>query len=116
MYTLPTLTPSLSNTPTTVSSSFDGSWEKRDLTDGPDYDFNTRPLQSRSNPLYAMSPGKNVDDLVTPFVPPKAMGIAQTGDLGAGPAGEDFWGKKVVVRGMVAREQGLGELVRKDVL
>jgi len=55
---------SLSQTPSTASSS---------LSTGAEYDFNTRPLQSRQNPIYSASAGttKSVD-LVVPFVAPSA--------------------------------------------
>jgi hypothetical protein len=55
---------SLSQTPSTASSS---------LSTGAEYDFNTRPLQSRRNPMYSASAGttKSVD-LVLPFVAPSA--------------------------------------------
>jgi hypothetical protein len=53
---------SLSQTPSTASSS---------LSTGAEHDFNTRPLQSRQNPMYSASAGttKSVD-LVMPFVAP----------------------------------------------
>jgi hypothetical protein len=53
---------SLSQTPSTASSS---------LSTGAEHDFNTRPLQSRHNPMYSASAGttKSVD-LVMPFVAP----------------------------------------------
>ena len=60
-------TPSLylSQTPTTASSS---------LSTGPEYDFNTRPLQSRHNPMYSTSTGTTKGiDLVMPFVAPSMV-------------------------------------------
>lgn len=58
--TIPSL--SLSDTPSTASSSLSGS---------PDYDFNRRPLQSRHNPLYSASAGTTKGiDLVMPLVTP----------------------------------------------
>lgn len=53
---------SLSQTPSTASSS---------LSTGAEYDFNTRPLQSRHNPIYSASAGTTKSiDLVLPFVAP----------------------------------------------
>jgi hypothetical protein len=53
---------SLSQTPSTASSS---------LSTGAEYDFNTRPLQSRQNPVYSASAGTTKSiDLVLPFVGP----------------------------------------------
>jgi hypothetical protein len=55
---------SLSQTPSTASSS---------LSTGAEYDFNTRPLQSRRNPMYSASAGTTKSiDLVLPFVAPSA--------------------------------------------
>ncbi len=57
-----TTTASLSLTPTTAASS---------LSTSAEYDFNTRPLQSRHNPMYSASAGTTKGiDLVMPFVAP----------------------------------------------
>jgi hypothetical protein len=126
MYTVPTMgTPSLSNTPTTTSSSFDGSWEKSNDVGGGyatsvgadgeyPYDFSLRPLQTRCNPLYAVGSGIKVEDLVTPFVPPKVVvGPAEDAAAAVGAA-EDFWGKKLVVTGSVGSGHGLGKLISEN--
>lgn len=104
MYNIPTLLPSLSNTPTTSAGSLDRSWE---------YDFNTRPLQNRCNPVYSLGAGVDVDELVTPFVPPKAEPVYKLGSEDTGSiVAEDFWGKKVVMRaGPGLESAGLGKLL-----
>jgi hypothetical protein len=56
---------SLSQTPSTASSSF---------SVGTDYDFNPRPLQSRHNPMSSTSAGATKGiDLVMPFVAPSVV-------------------------------------------
>ncbi|KPI45593.1 uncharacterized protein AB675_875 [Cyphellophora attinorum] len=126
MYAVPTMgTPSLSNTPTTTSSSFDGSWDKANGSGGVGghaasvgadgeypYDFSTRPLQSRCNPLYAIGSGAKVEDLVTPFVPPKVFVGPVEDDTVVGTA-EDFWGKQMVTAGSGGKEHGLSKLLSK---
>ena len=96
MYNLPTMTPSLDSTATTAASSFD-SFE---------YDFHTRPLQARHNPMYALSTCLKNDDLVTPHVPPPA--IASLEPLVSDDA---LWEKKIVVKRASAEQDGLGKLI-----
>jgi len=97
MYNIPTLTPSLDSTATTAASSFDSF----------DYDFNTRPLQARQNPMYALSTCIRSDDLVTPHVPPPPVPLGEP--LSTNDA---LWEKKVVMKRVGAEHEGLGKLIQ----
>lgn len=88
-----TTTPSLGSTPTTVSSSFDSL-----------YSYN-RPLNQRTNPMYALSNGAKSTELVTPHIPP----IIQIDE--ATPAIGMTWEKKVVIRGGGDGGDGIGALL-----
>jgi len=95
-----TTTPSLGNTPTTTittaTSSFDSS-----------YDFNTRPLPRRQNPLFSTSAGATKGiDLVTPHIPPPPIDVAHS------PQEPDrqLWERKVVISESTAGANGLGAL------
>ncbi|KIW10810.1 hypothetical protein PV08_10109 [Exophiala spinifera] len=98
-----TTTPSLGNTPTTASTSFDSRYEY-------DFAFNLRPLPPRQNPMYSYSASashvKGID-LVTPHIPPPPA-----------PAAEDFWAKKKsIVPGSslsAKHGDGLGALFAKE--
>jgi hypothetical protein len=98
MFAVPTLAlaPSLVNTPTTVASSFDSL----------EYDFNTRPLQARRDPMYALSQCVKSDDLVTPHVPPATAQI-----VAAAENDHKMWGKKMIVQPASLRQEGLGRLL-----
>lgn len=92
----------------TAASSFDTSWEY-------EYDFRARPLQLRRDPVYAVGLG---GDLVTPFVAPKVE-VVVPGEESEGLVGEDFWGKKVVVKGKgveIGTGSGLGRLIGESVI
>jgi hypothetical protein len=93
MFSVPTLAPSLVNTPTTVASSFDSL----------EYDFNTRPLQARRDPMYALSQCVKSDDLVTPHIPPPAAQVAEND--------HKMWGKQAIVKAGSLRQEGLGTLL-----
>ncbi|RMZ75633.1 hypothetical protein DV738_g5391, partial [Chaetothyriales sp. CBS 135597] len=80
-----TTTPSLVSTPTTAASSL--SFEV-----GYDCDFANRPLNLRTNPLYAISPAAKSVDLVTPHIVPSLSGT------GGGVLGEMTWEKKPISR------------------
>ncbi|RMZ75155.1 hypothetical protein DV737_g5433, partial [Chaetothyriales sp. CBS 132003] len=87
-----TTTPSLASTPTTAASSLSSTasasasaMASRSLDVGYDCDFHTRPLNSRTNPLYAISPAAKSTDLVTPHIVPALGG-----------AGEMTWEKKPI--------------------
>lgn len=101
MYNIPTMTmtPSLDSMATTVASSFE-SFE---------YDFHTRPLQARQNPMYALSTCLKNDDLVTPVVPPPVVATLE-------PLVNDdaLWEKKIVVKRAGAGQEGLGRLIGGD--
>ncbi|KAK5452869.1 hypothetical protein LTS15_007017 [Exophiala xenobiotica] len=98
--------PSLGNTPTTASTSFDSHY---------DFAFNLRPLPPRQNPLYSASAGhaKGID-LVTPHIPPP-IDLAGASSV-PNDFDHDFWGKKVVVPGSTPRTKGdgLGALFGKE--
>ncbi|RMD43431.1 hypothetical protein DV735_g1783, partial [Chaetothyriales sp. CBS 134920] len=79
---LTTTTPSLVSSPTTTVASFDV---------GYDCDFSTRPLNLRTNPLYAISPAAKSTDLVTPHIVPPSLG-GSSGSL----LGELTWEKKPI--------------------
>ena len=96
MSTTANTTPSLGNTPTTVSSSFDSV-----------YEFNTRPLLPRHNPMYALSVGTKSEELVTPFVPPVSIAVSAPEETGLGKID---WGKKIVVKEASSGRDGLGAL------
>jgi len=99
-----TTTPSLGNTPTTASSSFDSINM---------YDLHLRPLPPRHHPLYSTSAGaKGGLDLVTPHMPP-SMDVATSVP---NATDNEFWGKKVVLSSSTptARGNGLGALFGKD--
>ena len=87
-----TTTPSLGNTPTTVASSFDST-----------YSFNTRPLNQRTNPMFALSTGAKSADLVTPHIPPPP-GLEISGP-------KMTWEKKVVIKDHATSNEGLGALL-----
>ena len=89
-------TPSLGNTPTTVSSSFDSV-----------YDFNTRPLLPRHNPTYALSAAAKSDDLVTPHIAP-AICIAVSAPE---ETNKIDWSKRAVVKEPACGRDGLGALL-----
>lgn len=88
-----TATPSPENTPPTVSSSFDSV-----------YDFNTRPLLPRHNPMYALSAGAKSDELVTPHIAPQ-VSIAVSA-----PEDKIDWSKRVVIKDSTGTRDGLGAL------
>lgn len=81
-------TPSLASTPTTATSSL-----------SIEYDFNTRVLPPRHNPMYSASAGmtKNID-LVTPHMVPALVGSVP---------GDGSWAKKPVAKGAGAGKDGL---------
>ncbi|RMZ87833.1 hypothetical protein DV736_g4939, partial [Chaetothyriales sp. CBS 134916] len=88
-----TTTPSLASTPTTAASSLSSTASaiaSRSLDVSYDRDFPTRPLNSRTNPLYAISPAAKTTDLVTPHIVPAL-----------GSAGEMTWEKKPISEPMV---------------
>ena len=90
-----TNTPSLGNTPTTVSSSFDSM-----------YEFSARPLLPRHNPMYALSAGAKSDELVTPHVaPPVSIAVSAPEDTV-----KFDWSKKVVLKEPAKGGDGLGAL------
>ncbi|KIX03783.1 uncharacterized protein Z518_07336 [Rhinocladiella mackenziei CBS 650.93] len=105
--TTSTTTPSLGNTPTTASSSFDSISL---------YDFGLRPLPPRQNPMYSNSAGHSKGiDLVTPHVPPPTSDVIAS----SVPDHDDteFWAKKRVVvpgAGSTPRGDGLGALFGRD--
>jgi hypothetical protein len=83
--------PSLTNTPTTVSSSL-GSNNGADYINYV-YDFNTRPLPPRRNPL-SFDGAKGIE-LVIPLVAP----ASPTSDVSnVATEGRDLWEKKVIVK------------------
>ena len=72
-------TPSLASTPTTATSSL-----------SIDYDFNTRALPPRHNPMYSASAGSTKDiGLVTPHMVPETVGSVP---------GDGSWEKKPVAK------------------
>ena len=88
-------TPSLGNTPTTVSSSFDSM-----------YEFSTRPLLPRHNPMYALSAGAKSDELVTPHVaPPVSIAVSAPEDTN-----KFDWSKKIVIKEPSGHRDGLSTL------
>lgn len=82
-------TPSLASTPTTATSSL-----------SMDYDFSTRALPPRHNPMYSASAGMTKDiGLVTPHIVP---------GVGVGPISVDCsWEKKPVVKRVGGEKDGL---------
>lgn len=88
-------TPSLGNTPTTMSSSFDSM-----------YEFSTRPLLPRHNPKYALSAGAKSDELVRPRVaPPISIAVSAPEDTN-----KIDWSKKIVVKEPSGNRDGLSAL------
>jgi hypothetical protein len=100
MFALPTAlgTPSLDSKVTTAASSFDNGVDY-------EYDWHTRPLQSRRDPVYAVSVGARSEELVTPFIPPPPS------TLGEAMVEENLWAKKAVVKGKGAGKDGLAKLL-----
>lgn len=87
-------TPSLGNSPTTVASSFDSA-----------YDFYTRPLLPRHNPMYALSGATKSADLVIPHIPHPEIAIFS-------PDSDDLkWEKKSVKKDGTRKTDGLGALI-----
>lgn len=81
-------TPSLASTPTTATSSL-----------SMDYDFNTRALPPRHNPMYSASAGMTKDiGLVTPHMLPSVVGSIP---------GDCSWEKKPVVKRVGVEKDGL---------
>ena len=90
-------TPSLGNTPTTVSSSFESL-----------YEFSTRPLLPRHNPMYALSAGAKSDELVTPHVAPP-ISIAVSAPDGS----RKFdWSRRIMIKEVADVRDGLGALFK----
>ena len=94
------ITPSLAHTPTTVASSMSSV-----------YDFNTRPLPMRHNPMYSASM-KNVD-LVTPYVAPAIAPMAASVPAHSNPFCEGPFDKKIVKKNTLSMPEieGLGALL-----
>lgn len=89
-------TPSLGNSPeTTAASSFDSA-----------YEFSTRPLLPRHNPMYALSGATKSADLVIPHIPP-AIEIA----ISPPESDNSKWEKKAVKKGSTTKGDGLGALI-----
>ena len=94
MYTLGTATtPSLGNSPTTAASSFDSA-----------YEFSTRPLLPRHNPMYALSSATKSADLVTPHIPPPVEISISTPD-------NHKWEKRTIGKGTTSARDGLGAMI-----
>ena len=82
-------TPSLASTPTTATSSL-----------SVEYDFNTRALPPRHNPIYSASAGSTKDiGLVTPHMVPVIVGSS--------PVGDTSWAKKPVAKRAGGEQDGL---------
>jgi ECL1/2/3 zinc binding proteins len=91
-------TPSLGNTPTTVASSFDSV-----------YEFNTRPLLPRHNPMYALSSGAKSDELVKPHIaPPISIAVSSPEETD-----KIDWSKKVVIKDTGSQKDGLSALLNR---
>ncbi|KAI1609871.1 life-span regulatory factor-domain-containing protein [Exophiala viscosa] len=105
-------TPSLGNTPTTTSSSFDSAYYGLSS-----FSFSTRPLPPRQNPMYSTSANGKGIDLVTPHIAPSLDATVAMSVPGTIIFDEDLWGKKVIVPGSTPRSgdgKGLGALFCKE--
>jgi hypothetical protein len=91
---------SLSQTPTTASSS---------LSFGAEYDFNTRPLQSRHNPMYSASASTTKGiDLVMPFVAPSiATSLPRQAE-------DRKYEKRSLAKMSTSAGEGLGALIGRE--
>ena len=95
-------TASLSLTPTTAPSR---------LSTSAEYDFNTRPLQSRHNPMYSTSAGKTKGiDLVMPFVAP-TFGASLPGQVDERKFEKKSFAK---VSSYPSASEGLGALINGE--
>ena len=87
-------TPSLGNSPTTAASSFDSV-----------YEFNTRPLLPRHNPMYALSGATKSADLITPHIPPPV-------EISITIPDNHKWEKRMIEKGPKLERDGLRAMIK----